>query len=447
MQDVSVETQGTLGRKLTLRLPSDQIEQKMGARLREIARTAKINGFRPGKVPVKVIERRMGQEVRSEVVNDLVLERFNEAMREQELRIAGRPQIEPVETTAEGDPAFVATFEVVPDFGDLDVSTLSIVRHTAEVSEEDIDRMLENLRQQRQGWTVVEREARTGDALELEIWLLADGKRLPEEGVNRSGTVLGSGMLLEAIETNLIGIKKDEEKVFDVTFPADWRMSEVAGKEVQVHATATQVSEPLLPEVDAAFIQSFGVKSGDLEEFRGEIRKNLERELRGVLMNRLRAEVGTQIVERWKDVELPPRLVETEARALLARHMVELRQKARRNGQDTLPEAAADAWQNFLPAAKNRVLMGLLVGEVARKNELTLDFDRLDEHLSLIASTYEEPEEVIDMYYADHQLMTQLQNLVMEEQVIDWIAERAQKTEQHLSFQEAIAPIAAAEAA
>jgi len=437
---VAVETQGALGRKLTLRLPSEHIDRQLGGRLREIAKTARINGFRPGKVPIKVIERRFGQQVRGEIVSDLVGERFNEVVRENEFRIAGRPQIEPAEAAAEGEHAFVATFEVVPDFGDLDVSKLSVVRHVADVTEADIDRMLDNLRQQRQGWTVVEREAQNGDALELGIWLLVDGKRLPEEGVNRSTTILGSGMLLAEIETNLIGIGKDQEKVFEVTFPGDWRMSDVAGKKVEVHAVATKISEPLLPEVDAAFIKSFGIKSGDLTEFRSEIRNNLERELKGALMNRLRTEVGQQIIEHWKQVELPPRLVETEARALLARQLEQQREQAQRSGQsEDIPPPAQDAWKEFVDTAKNRVLVGLLVGEVARKNELTLDVARLTEHLRLIASTYEEPEQVIEMYRNDTQLMAGLQNLVMEEQVIDWIAERAQHTEKTVSFQEALA--------
>jgi len=441
MQQVSVETQGTLGRRLTLRLPGEQIERQLGLRLREIAKTSKINGFRPGRAPIKVIERRFGREVRNEVVGALLNERFNEVVREHEFRLAGRPQIEPDEAATEGEPSFVATFEVVPDFGDLDMSKLSVVRHTAEVAEEDIDRMLGNLRQQRQSWTVVERAAQNGDAIELGIWLLADGKRLPEDGVNRSTTVLGSGMLLAEIETNLLGINKDEEKIFEVTFPDDWRMSDVAGKKVEVHATATQISEPLLPEVDETFIKSFGIKSGDLAEFRSEIRNNLERELKGALMNRLRTEVGNQIIEHWKDIELPPRLVETEARSLLARQVAQQQEQLRRSGSEqTIAPPPDDAWKNFEQSARQRVLIGLLVSEVARENALTLDVARLAERLRLIASTYEEPDQVIEMYRNDERLMDGLRNLVMEEQVIDWIAERAQHTEKTLTFQETIAP-------
>jgi len=437
---VSVETQGTLGRKMTLRLPGEQIEQNIGSRLREIAKTAKIKGFRTGKVPVKVIEQRFGREVRGEVVSDLLNARFNEVVREQDLRLAGRPQIEPDASGSADEPTFVATFEVVPDFGDLDMSKLSVVRHTAEVTEEDIERMLDNLRQQRQAWTVVERAASSGDAVELEVWLMLDGKRLPEEGVNRSAAVLGSGMLFADIETALVGAEKDVEKVFNVTFPADWRGSDVAGQEVEVHATVRQISEPRLPEVDAAFIQSFGIKSGDLAEFRSEIRNNLERELKGALMNRLRTEVSNQIVEHWKDLELPPRMVEAEARALLARQLEQQREHAEQHGHQAPPPPAAEAWKDFEETAKKRVLVGLVVNEVALRNELTLEIGRLSEHLRLIASTYEEPDQVVEMYRNDRNLMAGLQNLVMEEQVFDWIAERAQHTEESLTFQQAISP-------
>jgi trigger factor len=430
---VSVETLGNLERRLTLRLPADSLETQVGGRLREIARTVRIKGFRPGKVPAKVVEQRYGQQVRAEVLDGLLRDSFNEALRENEFRIAGAPQIEPSSDVEQGELAYVATFEVVPDFGDLDVAKLSVVRHTSEVTESDIDRMIENLRLQRRSWSAVTRGAQPGDAVDVETWSLVDGERLPAEGAERGTTVVGSGQMFVDIENALVGITKGEEKVVNVTFPDNWRVPQLAGKQAEVHVSAEQVSEPVLPEVDAAFIRSFGVKGGEVEQFRQEIRSNLERELKGALMNRLRREVGQQIVSHWADVELPPKLVELEARSLLARQVEE---QSRRSGQQVTPPA--DAHTAFVDAARNRVLMGLLVGEVARKHALTLDPKRLNEHLRLIASTYEEPQQVIDLYRNDPQLMSNLQNRVMEEQVIDWIAERAQHTEQALGFQEAI---------
>ncbi|MFT3896550.1 MAG: trigger factor [Thermomonas sp.] len=431
----SVETTGNLERRVTFQLPAQQVEGEVGGRLREIARTARIKGFRPGKVPAKVIEQRYGSQVRAEVLDGLLREGFDQAVRGNDLRIAGSPTIEPTEAK-DGELAYVATFEVVPDFGDIDVATLDVVRHTAEVSEEDIDRMVENLRLQRRSWSVVEREAREGDAVEAQTWSMVDGERVPAEGSERLLTVIGSASVLPQLEQALSGMKPGDEKTVDVQFPDNWRVPQLAGKATQAHLAVERVSEPALPEADAAFIRSFGVKSGDLAQFRADIRSNLERELKGALMGRLRREVSEKLAAAYEHVEMPPRLVEGEAR-MLAQQAAE--QMRRQGGNPQLPENAHEA---FLDGARKRVLVGLLVGEVARRNQLRLDPARVNETLRLIASTYEEPQQVIEMYRDDPQLMSSLQSRVMEEQVIDWIAERARHRDEPLSFQEAISPSA-----
>ena len=427
---VSVESLGSLERRMTFNLPAERLETQVDGRLREIARGAKIKGFRPGKVPAKVIEQRFGAQVRAEVLDGLLRESFSNAVQQESLRIAGNPSIEPAN---DGELAYVATFEVVPDFGDIDVSKLEVVRHTAEVSDTDIDAMIENLRLQRRTWNPVERDARDGDAVEIQTWSMAGDERVPAEGTERGAAILGSGNMLPAIESALSGMKTGDEKAIDVEFPADWRVPQFAGKTVQVNLAVTKVSEPVLPEVDTDFIKSFGVRSGDADQFRADIRSNLERELKGALMTRLRREVGEQLIAAYESVEMPPKLVEAEARDM-ARQAVE---QARRQGRQ-IGELPADAHVPFLEAARKRVLVGLLVGEVARRNELRLDPKRLTETLNLIASTYEEPEQVVQLYRNDAQLMAGLRNRVMEEQVIDWIAERAQHTEQPMSFSEAI---------
>ncbi len=431
---VSVESLSNLERRMTLRVPADHIESQIGGRLREIARTAQIKGFRPGKVPTKVIEQRFGQQVRSEIVDNLLQQGFDQAVRENELRLAGAPRIEPSLEAADGELAYIATFEVVPDFGDIDVATLQIVRDQADITEEDIDRMIENLRLQRRSWTMVTRPAQAGDAVDVETWSMIDGERLPAEGAERGVTMIGSGAMYPDIENALVGLSTGEEKTLTVQFPADWRVPALAGKQAEVHVKVEQVSEAHLPEVDAEFIRSFGVRAGEMPQFRTEIRANLERELKGALMNRLRREVGEQLVAAYAHVEMPPRLVENEARAILAQTL----DQARRQGRQV--EAPLDAWREFLEPARKRITVALLVGEIARRNQLMLDQQRLNETMRLIASTYEEPQQVIDLYRNDRQLMAGLQNRVMEEQVIDWIAERAQHTERTLSFQEAISP-------
>lgn len=426
---VSVESIGNLERRMSFSLPADRLDTHIGGRLRELARTARIKGFRPGKVPTKVIEQRYGEQVRAEALDGLLRETFNSAVRDQALQLAGNPRIEKADGS---ELEFVATFEVVPDFGDIDVAALNVVRHTAEVTDADIDQMVENLRLQRRIFQSVDRGAKEGDRVALETWSQAGDERLPAEGSEKGATLIGSGVMFGAIEQALIGLAKGEEKTVDVDFPADWRVPQLAGRQVQVHVKVTEVSEPVLPEVDKDFIRSFGVKSGDPEQFRADIRANLERELKGALMTRLRREVGEQLIAAYSHVEMPPRLVENEARAMVQ----QAAEQAQRNGQQVqIPE---NAHEGFKDAARKRVLVGLLVGEVARRNQLRLDPKRLNETLRLIASTYEEPEQVIELYRNDPQLMNGLQSRVMEEQVIDWIAERAQHTEQALSFQEAI---------
>lgn len=426
---VSVESVGNLERRVILSLPAGDIDDQVGGRLREIARTVRIKGFRPGKVPAKVVEQRFGGQVRAEILDGLLRKGMDQAVRENELRIAGAPEISQSDEAAEGELKYVAAIELVPDFGELDMAKLEVVRHTAEVTDEDIERMLGNLRQQRASWTKVERAAKAGDLANLETASTIDGQRMPAEGVEKTSTVLGSGGMYPEVESAIVGMQPGEEKTIDVTLPADWHMPQFAGKTVTSTFKLVDLAEQVLPEVDAAFIRSFGVKSGDLEQFKSEIRSNLQRELKGALMNRLRREVGEQLVEAYKDVELPPRVVENEANALLANAT----EQARRQGQQI--GAGVDA---FREAARKRVLVALLVAEVARRNELRLDPARLNETMQLIASTYEQPQQVIDLYRNDPQLMQGLQNRVMEEQVIDWIAERATHTEQALSFQEAI---------
>ncbi len=426
---VSVESTGNLERRMTFRLPAERVDTQVGGRLREIARTARIKGFRPGKVPTSVVEQRYGSQVRAEILDDLLRRGMDQAVRENELRVAGAPQITPADEAGEGELKYVASVELVPDFGDLDMTKLEVVRHTSEVADADIERMLGNLQQQRASWSKVTRAAKAGDLANLETFSVVDGQRMPAEGSEKTSTVLGSGSMYPEVEQAIVGMQPGESKTIDVTLPADWHMPQFAGKTVSSTFKLVDVAEQVLPEIDAAFIRSFGIKSGDTEQFKTEIRSNLERELKGALMNRLRREVGEQLVVAYKDVELPPRLVENEARALLANAT----EQARRQGQHVQADAEA-----FKEAARKRVLVALLVGEVARRNELRLEQARLNETMRLIASTYEQPQQVIDLYRNDPQLMQGLQNRVMEEQVIDWIAERATHTDQAISFQEAI---------
>lgn len=428
----SIETTGTLERRLSITLPEDRLQSLVAGRLAEIGRNVRIKGFRPGKVPAKVVEQRFGAQVRGEAIEGLLRESFDSAIRSNELRVAGMPRIE---KAGESELEFVATVDLVPEFGEIDVSKLTVVRDVAEITDADIEQMIENLRLQRRSFVPVSRAAKEGDLVAVETFSVVDGERLPAEGAEKGQVLIGGGMMFAPIEQALMGLAKGEEKTLDVDFPADWRVAQLAGKTAQVTVKAVDVAEAVLPEVDAEFIKSFGVKGGDVEQFRADIRTNLQRELKGALMNRLRREVGEQLIAAYAHIELPARLVENEARNMLAQQLEQIRRQGGNPG-----EIPADAHNGFMDAARKRVLVGLLVGEIARLNQLRLEPARLNETLNLIASTYEEPEQVVEMYRKDPQMMQNLQGRVMEEQVIDWIAERAQHTERSLSFQEAIRP-------
>ena len=272
------------------------------------------------------------------------------------------------------------------------------------------------------------------DLLAVETVATSGDLRMPAEGSDKGNTVLGSGVMLPELEAALAGMSAGDEREVDMTFPADWRATELAGKSAKVQLKVHKVSEPHLPEIDEAFVKSFGIKNGKIEQFRKEVRANLERELKGNLMQRLRAEVADQLVAAYESVELPPRLVEAEARNMAAN----AQQQARQQGQANASFEAAQ----FKDAAHKRVAAGLLVGEIARQNKLSLDNKRLTETLQLIASTYEDPAQVVELYRNDANLMSGLRNRVMEEQVIDWIAERAKATEKSISFTELMRPAA-----
>jgi len=431
---VNLETTTPLERRMTVSLPSERLDGVVGKRLQEIGRTARLKGFRPGKIPAKVIEQRWGREVREEVLGDLIRTSFDEAVRQEEVRPAGSPDIKEADVKNEdGQLSYIATFEVVPEFGEIDVTKLEFDRVTATVEESDIDAMLDTLRQQRQEWHPVTRPAQDGDLVRVQTHAKKGDTRLPAEGWESGATILGSGGMLASMESQLVGMSAGDERELDVEFPTDWRVPELAGEKVKVTVKIEQVAENFLPEIDEAFIKSFGVRSGKLDVFRKEVRANLERELRGTLMNRLRAEVASRLVNTYGKVDMPPRLVEFEARQI-ARNTAE---NARQQGQVNVAESP----EPFMAPARQRVAAGLLVGEIARRNNLSLDPARVRETMQLIASTYEDPGQVIELYRNDPNLMRGLQTRVMEEQVIDWIAERANAHEKVMSFADVMRPV------
>ena len=428
---VSVENVGKLERKLTVKFPAERFESQVSARIAEMGRTVRLKGFRPGKVPTTVIQQRFGAQVRGEVLSDLIGSTLREAFDKENLRPVANPSVDTTGTPENGEITYTATFEVMPEFPEIDVAALAIQRPAAEVKDADIEKMIETLRQQRRSFEEVDRASQDGDFVMFEYAATAGDYRFPAEGQERAGSVLGSGTLFKALDEALTGRKAGDSYEVDVDFPADFRNESLAGKTAKVSFSIVKVQEPKLPDVDGEFAKLFGIADGDLETFRKEVRANLERELKATLMARLKSEVAEKLAETYGAVEVPNLMVQSEARAMAAGSVPK--------GQQPPPQLVEAA----RPMARKRVLAGLLMGEIARKQSLSIDRKRVAEQLAAIASTYEEPEQVIELYNSDPQLMSGLQNRVMEDQVAEWVAEHADTTVQELGFDEVMRPAGA----
>ena len=425
---VSVENIGSLERKLTVKFPAERFESQVTERIAEMGRTVRLKGFRPGKVPTAVIKQRFGAQVRGEVLSDLIGSTLREAVEQEKLQPIANPSIDTTGEPENGEIAYTATFEIMPEFPVVDVAALEITRPVATVAEADIDKMLETLRQQRRSFEEVARASADGDFVMFEYSAEAGDYRFPAEGLERAGSVLGSGTLFKALDETLLGRKADESFETEVAFPEDFRNEQLAGKTAQVSFKIIKVQEPKLPEIDAEFAKLFGIEDGDLDNFRKEVRANLERELKAALMARLKSEVAEKLAETHGELDVPKLLVQSEARSMAVGSVPQ--------GQQPPPQLIEAA----MPIARKRVIAGLLMGEIARKQELKIDRKRVAEQLAAIASTYEEPEQVIELYNGDPQLMSGLQNRVMEDQVAEWVADNAKTTQQDLSFDDVMRP-------
>ncbi|TBR39692.1 MULTISPECIES: trigger factor [Dyella] len=428
---VSVENVGKLERKLTVKFPAERFESQVTARIAEMGRTVRLKGFRPGKVPTTVIQQRFGAQVRGEVLSDLIGTTLREAVEKENLRPVANPSVDTTGRPENGEITYTATFEIMPEFPAVDVSALEIKRPVAEVNDADIEKMIETLRAQRRSFDPVERASAEGDFVMFEYSAEAGDYRFPAEGQERAGSVIGSGTLFKALDEALTGRKADDTFIADIDFPADFRNESLAGKTAKVDFKIVKVQEPKLPEVNEEFIKLFGIADGNLDNFKTEVRSNLERELKATLMARLKSEVAEKLADAHGDLEVPKIMVQSEAQAMAANSVPRGQQPPVQ-----LIEAAT-------PMARKRVIAGLLMNEIARKQELKLDRTRVAEQLAAIASTYEEPEKVIELYNGDPQLMSGLQNRVMEDQVAVWVAENAKTTDDNLSFDEVMRPVSA----
>ena len=426
---VSVEQISTLERKMTVRVPAARYEEKVRDRMRELGQNVRLKGFRPGKIPSAVIEKRFGAQVRSEILGDVIGGSFQEAITQEKLRPAMQPRIARDTDAPKEELVYTATFEVMPEIGELDVSKLVLTRIESSVGEDDVDRMIETLRQQRRQWNPVDRASRVGDMVVFEFSATAGDARFPATGVERAGTVIGSTALFKAFEDALVGLSAGEEKQASIAFPADFRDAQLAGKTADVALKIVRVQESSLPPVDEAFAASFGI-AGGLEKFRQDVRANLEREMRSALNGRNKLHAVDTLVSTFTGFALPQSRIDAETRALLAQQQ----EAATRAGRDS--EALNEATEQMRTVARNRVHASVLLEELSIRNQIRPTQQRVSEMLATIASTYEEPQKVVEMYLRDQQLMSGLRVRAMEDEVADWVFGHAQVSEQTVTFQQ-----------
>jgi len=425
----NLETLSALERRLSVSLPATDIDHEVESRLKRLSRTVKIHGFRPGKVPLKVVEQHYGPQVRQEVLGDVMQKSFGEAVRQQNLKVAGYPRFELAPRT-DGAMEFQyrATFEIYPEVTVGDITGAAIERPALEIDEAEVDKTVEIMRKQRARYEPVERAAQIGDRVTIDFRGTLDGADFPGSTGSGQQTVLGEGRLLPDFEGGVTGMKPGETKAFDVNFPADYHGREVAGKTARFEVTLGQVAAPRLPEVDAAFAKILGIADGDLTRMRAEIRANLEREVKAKLRSRLRDQVMQALLDATR-LEAPRSLVQLEIERLQAGARQELAARGVKVTQETpLPTDL------FEQQARRRVSLGLILGELVKQHNLFAKPEQVRKHVDNQAESYERPEEVVKWFYAAPERLRDIESAVLEDNVVAWALGVAKVTDRKLDF-------------
>lgn len=418
-----------LERRIDMTVPMAEIEKEVAQRLKKMARTVKMPGFRPGKVPFKMVEQQYGAQARNEAIGEAVEKAFGNAVREQNLRVAGYPRIEPKGGEDASRLEFSAVFEVYPEvklngFGDK-----SIERPQLDVGEAEVDKTLEVLRKQRTTFSATERAAEKGDRVVIDFTGKLNGEVFQGGQATDYPVVLGEGRMLPDFENGIAGLKAGENRTFELTFPADYQVAELAGKQVSFDVTLKRAEAPQLPEVDAAFARSLGIEDGDVAKMRAEIRANLESEIR----KRIKARIKEQAMQALLDanpLDVPKALIEQESESMAEA----ARQDLASRGADIRNMPVDATW--FAAQAERRVKLGLIIAEAVKGNALHAKPEQVRALIDEQAESYEKPEEVVRWYYSQPQRLAQVEALAIEENVVNWVVANVQATDKAASFDE-----------
>ncbi|MGH8765816.1 MAG: trigger factor [Burkholderiales bacterium] len=427
---VNVETLGTLERRLSMSVPVQDVEQQVGDRLKKLSRNVKLPGFRPGKVPMKMVAQQYGPQVRSEVIGDAVQKAFTDAVKEAKLRVAGQPRIEKKDGTTESTAfEFSATFEVYPEVKVGDLANGTVERPTATVDDAAVDRTIEILRKQRVTFEAAQRAAQDGDKLTIDFEGRIGGDTFAGGKADDFAFVLGEKRMLPEFEKAALGLAAGESRTFELTFPEDYHGKDVAGKAASFSITVKRVEEPKLPALDADFARQLGVPDGDLAKMRSDVRANVEREAKKRIDGRIKSGV-LQLLLDSTPVEVPKSLVEMETRTLVQSAMQEMQAKGLK--LDKLPFDP----QAFENSARRRVALGLIIGELARTEKLQPKPAEVRALIEAESQSYEHPAEVVKWFYMQPQRLSEMEGLALESNVINWVLTKARVEDKPVAFDE-----------
>ncbi|MEE8119472.1 MAG: trigger factor [Gammaproteobacteria bacterium] len=425
---VSVQATKGLERKMTVSVPADQVENEIDSRLRKLGSSARIKGFRPGKVPFKVVKQHYGAQVQEEVVQELLRSTYTEALNQEKLNPASGPKMDPVNLDPENGLEYTATFEVYPEVKLKGFESLKVEKPVVEISSEDTDRMIKNLRKQRGTWEPKERTAKHGDRVIMDFE--GDVKGKPFAG-NRGEDVaveLGAERMVPGFEMELEGLKAGEEKDFEIKYPKDYPAEEVAGKKAHFHVTIKEVSELILPDIDDEFCKGFGITEGGEERLRADITKNMQGELEKTIRNKIKDQLLDGLVMANK-VDVPNALVDDEVQRL----QNDAAQKMGKSTAEQGPEMPRDLFEE---QARRRVTLGLLIGQIIEDQQLKADADRIQKSLEDLTDAYDSQDDVIRSYRNNPSVMHQVEGVVLEEQAVNFLLEHARVTDKSMTFAE-----------
>jgi len=423
---VSIESTGALERRMEVSVPRERVEQAIDERLKRVSRTAKLKGFRPGKVPLKVIRQQYGAQVRQEVLTDLVQSSFAEAVNQQKLSPAAGPRIEPLATSPGEDLRYRAVFEVLPEVELKEVDGLAVTRPAAEVSDSDVDAMVENLRAQRPKFVTVDRESRDGDRITMNFTGHIDSKVFEGSKGDNVSVLLGGGRMLKDFETGVTGARAGESRTIDVRYPDDYHNKDLAGRVAKFDIDVLLVEEKHLPELDEEFCREYGVLEGGIAQLRSEVTDNMRRELTENVRSRVKQQLLDRLLEA-NPVDVPRGLVEAQVREF----QLEAGRRTGAKEVSQLPPA-----EQFVEPARRRVALGLLMSELIRTRGIALDRARVEERIADLAAGYPDPEPVLKAYRQNADALRQIENSVLEDQAVDYLLERARVIEKPASFRE-----------